>query len=138
MSDADSKPKSSRRINIAIAVFAVMSIAAGVYLRCDTSGGDRSSAEVEWQCLPNPDRTVTCVFRVTEGAGSICFDMVLACDDGEHRADVCSGVITPGGDASVQVTNIEPPIGPTIRCDKPSYENKKTKVERKADSSSPP
>ena len=125
---SDTKSKKSRRLNIAIAVFFALSIATAIYYRLSASDSGGGS-EVEWQCLPNPDRTVTCVYDVTEGAGSLCFDLVLSCDDGEHKANVCSGVVKAGAEATVRVDTIEPPIGPTIRCDKPRYENAKTKVE---------
>lgn len=87
------------------------------YFARSTQGG----GEVKYRCVPAGPRDIECVFSANRDAPGVCFDLVLPCDDGEHRARVCSGPLAANVAETVSVTDLAPPLPETPRCDPPRY-----------------
>lgn len=125
--DKDSKPTKSRRLTYALLGALAISVTITFIYKAVRKGGN--AAEIHWQCVPNENRSVTCVFDVSSGSGSMCFDLVLNCSDGRHLRNVCSGPVTAGSNVSVDLVDFEPPLAPDVVCKPPVYLNQKTTVE---------
>jgi len=82
-------------------------------------------AQVSWTCGPKAPRGIVCRFEAVADSDGVCFDVVLDCSDGAHRAEVCSGSLRAGKTHDVSAPEATPPLGAAPSCRPPRYENRR-------------
>lgn len=108
-----------RRITYVMWASLALAVAATLYWRWSRS--DTGGGAIKYRCVPAGPSAIECVFAADRDAPGVCFDLELPCDDGVHRARVCSGPLAKGVDQTVPVTNVSPPLPEAPRCDAPRY-----------------
>ncbi len=87
----------------------------GLYL---VRGFDTSQlAAIEMNCFQTGTGILQCTSRNNgSGAGTMCFEVILVCDDGHHRAPGCTPDLGPGESNSHVVDGFEPPVSGDADC----------------------
>lgn len=125
MSEKDQQAEAGKRRWVPIVMWSALAVAVGTTLIWRfTAPRKKTSVDVTWHCVPDEGRKVTCAFRASDATAGLCFDLVLDCDDAEHRVRVCSGALEAGENAQVAAGEFDPPLPAKPVCRPPRYENR--------------
>jgi len=125
VSQDNQQAEAGKRRWVPIVMWSALAAAIGTTLIWRfTAPRKTTSVDVSWACVPEHDREVTCGFHASDATAGLCFDLVLDCDDGEHRTRVCSGALEAGEKAKVAAGEFIPPLPAKPVCRAPRYENR--------------
>lgn len=92
-------------------------VAAMVLLMPLFLGACSKQVKLEWNCQGTTKNSMQChISNTGQAAGSVCFDVVQVCQNGEHAAHVCSETIEPGNTEDKVITAFTPPVGWLETC----------------------
>lgn len=105
----------------AIGVAAVSITFMAFWYSALTSGPD--AANFSWECEATGASALQCeISNAGPGTGTLSFDIVAICDDGEHSATVNSGEVAAGSVVQ-RVVRLSPEVSVNTSCDGFEYRN---------------
>lgn len=109
------------RVGHAIGVAVVSFVFMGFWYGALLSGPD--AANFSWECGATGASSLQCeISNAGPGTGTVSFDIVAICDDGEHLATVNSGEVGAGGVVQ-RVVRVTPEVSMHTSCDGFEYRN---------------